>query len=153
MSTSNQNSHSQRPTSASIRARMSDVREEIAEDVSEIRESTKSLTDWRKYVIAHPLLISAGALALGYVLVPRKSHQLKPDSAELVRAFKKEKLVLGHPAKGFGRGSMLGSLVGLAVSTATRAVVANLLTNSIAQTKTEEQIQPHQLQHGADDAQ
>lgn len=153
MSILNQNIHSQRPTSESIRARMSDVRVEIEEDVSEIRESTQSLTDWRKYVSAHPLLISAGALAFGYFLVPRKVQYLKPDAAELVRAFKKEKLVLGHSGKVSACRGLLGSLVGLAVSTATRAVVANLLANTISNSAVADQSQSHQRQQGGEDAQ
>jgi hypothetical protein len=76
------------PAAEEIQRQMRNVRSELREDVQEIVENARVMTDWQYYVRSYPWLCLGAAAALGYVLVPPRTHLIKPDPkllAELVR--------------------------------------------------------------------
>lgn len=63
-----------------IERKMRKVRREIEQDAGQLVASTRELTDWRRYVRAHPWLCLGGAAALGMLLVPGRSVASKDAS-------------------------------------------------------------------------
>jgi hypothetical protein len=61
-----------------ILERMADVRYDLDEDVQEIVEGAREMSQWRSYVRAYPWWCLGGALALGYLLVPRRAQPAAP---------------------------------------------------------------------------
>jgi hypothetical protein len=59
--------------------RMAEVRYDLDEDVQEIVEGARDMSQWRSYVRNYPWLCLGGALALGYLIVPRLTRGMKPD--------------------------------------------------------------------------
>ena len=57
-----------------ILERMAEVRYDLDVDVQEIVEGARDLSQWRSYVRAHPWWCLGGALALGYLVVPRRNQ-------------------------------------------------------------------------------
>src|SRR5688572_33312738 len=53
---------------------MADVRYDLDEDVQEIVEGARDMSQWRSYVRAYPWWCLGGALALGYLVVPRRAQ-------------------------------------------------------------------------------
>jgi hypothetical protein len=71
---------------ASIKAvqqRMQQVRHDLGDEVGELVESAKDMTDWRMYVRANPWICLAAAAAVGYVVVPKRSSRLRLNSSDL----------------------------------------------------------------------
>ena len=63
--------HDSHETNA-IRQRMEEVRCDLDQDVQEIVEGARDLRDWRSYVRTYPWVCVGAALAVGYLLVPRR---------------------------------------------------------------------------------
>jgi len=55
-----------------ISQQMKEVRSDLGDDVEEIAESARTLTDWRHYARQYPWTWMSGAAALGYCLVPKR---------------------------------------------------------------------------------
>lgn len=112
------------PSADEIQRQMRDVRAELREDVQEIVDNAKVMTEWQYYVRRYPWLCLGAAAALGYLIVPPRIHVVKPDPkalADLVRqrqvAVKAE--VSPRPAPG-----LLGGLVNMAAGAALQGVLA-----------------------------
>jgi hypothetical protein len=56
-----------------ILERMADMRYDLDEDVQGIVEGARDMSQWRSYVRAYPWWCLGGALALGYLLAPRRA--------------------------------------------------------------------------------
>ena len=72
-----------------IRHRMEEVRCELDQDVQGIVERARDLRDWRSYVRSYPWVCVGAAVAVGYLLVPRRPAAMQPNAetlAELVEA-------------------------------------------------------------------
>jgi hypothetical protein len=70
-----------------ILQRMADVRYDLDEDVQGIVEGARDMGQWRSYVRAYPWWCLGGALALGYLVVPRRAPGTPPiaqDPAQFV---------------------------------------------------------------------
>jgi len=57
-----------------ILERMAEVRCNLDEDVQGIVEGARDMSQWRSYVRAYPWWCLGGALALGYLVVPRHAR-------------------------------------------------------------------------------
>lgn len=114
-----------KPTSAEIieiQRRMAQVRHELHEEVREAVKGAQSLTDWRSQVRNHPWLALGAAVALGYLLVPKRRHEpaptivaVGPQPAALPTAAATEE------PKRKKRWGLIGSAVGMLAPVAVRA--------------------------------
>lgn len=75
---------------------MEQLREELDEDVHQIKRSASSLTDWQYYIQNYPWLSIGGAALVGYLLVPRKLEIQSPDAETLEKLARKNRLVVEH---------------------------------------------------------
>ena len=60
------------PETQAIRQRMEEVRCDLDEDVQEIVEGARDMGEWRSYVRTYPWVCLGAALAVGYLIVPRR---------------------------------------------------------------------------------
>lgn len=58
--------------SAAIKQRMAEIRTELPYQVDDARDRVRQLTDWKYHMSRHPLPILAGAVAIGFLVVPTK---------------------------------------------------------------------------------
>jgi len=101
-----------------IRQRMEHVRREVGDDVKGIVETAKTLSDWRYYVKHHPWMCVGAAMALGFLVVPRKKRYDSAEAKELVSLLKKYNIgVTSPPSSGHG---LLRALLGMAAPVAAR---------------------------------
>ena len=70
------------PATHAILQRMEEVRCDVDEDVQEIVEGARDMGKWRYYVRSYPWLCLGAALAVGYLIVPRRSIGPQPNSAK-----------------------------------------------------------------------
>lgn len=109
------------PETNAIRRRMEDVRCDLDEDVQVIVEGARGMADWRSYVKSYPWVCLGAALAVGYVIVPRRPKEMQPDAAMLAELAKQSRLLAASqvPPQGKASGILLalvGSLVMRGVS-------------------------------------
>jgi hypothetical protein len=71
------------PQTEAIRHRMEEVRCDLDEDVQEIVEGARDMGKWRSYVTTYPWVCLGTALAVGYLIVPRRRSGGQPDSETL----------------------------------------------------------------------
>lgn len=82
-----------------LRLRMASVRGTLDENVHELVENARNLTDWRYYVKAAPWGAVGAAAAIGYFIVPRKIQIVQPDADEIAKLAKRHQIVVEHAAK------------------------------------------------------
>lgn len=82
------------PSADAVRERMDDIRRSLKPEVDQIVTRARELTDWRYYVRSHPWGTLATAVALGYLAVPRRVEQIRPDVETLESLAKRNKLVV-----------------------------------------------------------
>lgn len=110
-----------------IRAQMAGVRDTLDENVHEIVENARNLTDWRYYVKAAPWGTVAAAVALGYFAVPRKVHVVRPDADQLAELARRHELNFGKvPKTETKSGGPAQAIMTMAANAALRAVGAYL---------------------------
>src|SRR5688572_27832508 len=82
-------------TTTAAKARMSDsaddivkrmqlVRRHVGEDVKGIVETAKTLSDWRYHVKHHPWILLGGAVAMGFLVAPKRRKIAGDEAKELV---------------------------------------------------------------------
>lgn len=89
--------------------RMQLVRRDVGDDVKGIVETAKTLSDWRYHVKHHPWILLGGAVALGFLVAPKRRKIPGGEAKELAALLKKYNVgVTSAPTagKGFAR-SML----------------------------------------------
>ena len=69
-----------RPRSDTVRERMQQLRCDIDEDVEDVSASAHAMVDWKHYVKAHPWVCFGAAVALGFLIVPKRSRATHPAS-------------------------------------------------------------------------
>ena len=114
----------QKPKADSLRHEMAQVRQELQDDVGDVVENAKELTDWHHYVRRYPFACVGAALAIGYLVVPQKVAVMSPTAEQLEKLAKRDHLVVkpsptsGAPSPGwkskalaFGANLLLRSVV------------------------------------------
>lgn len=113
------------PSSAdAIRERMKLVRHEISDDVDEIVESTRDMTDWRSYVKRYPWVCLGVAVAAGIFVVPKRVSLIAPDADTLLKLAKRKKLVVEPKPKAKAKSGVSGALLSLMTNAALRGGMA-----------------------------
>jgi hypothetical protein len=59
---------------------MQQVRCEIDRDVKDVSASAHNMVDWKHYVKAHPWVSLSAAVALGFLIVPKRPRATRPAS-------------------------------------------------------------------------
>jgi hypothetical protein len=91
-----------------IQDQMHDLRGQLDNDLEQIVDSAKELTDWRTYVRRYPWACVGVAAAIGYLVVPSRMELESPDVNTLLKLAKKNKLVVEanpYPRRREGLGS------------------------------------------------
>lgn len=70
--------------SQDLRTRMQAIRNELPEDVQQVRDEVNNLTDWKHYVRSYPQFVLPAVAVAAYAMVPH-SRQPKPTSSSVVR--------------------------------------------------------------------
>ena len=70
-----------RPRGDAVRERMQELPCETDEDVEDVSASADATVDWKHYVKAHPWVCFGAAVALGFLIVPKRSRAMCPDAA------------------------------------------------------------------------
>lgn len=81
-----------------IRQTMHEIRRELDDDVSQIKQSASTLTDWQYYIRHYPWACVGAAAAFGFMIVPRKLKVSNPYTDELLKLAKKKRLVINKDA-------------------------------------------------------
>jgi hypothetical protein len=63
---------------------MQRLRCEIDEDVEDVSTSAHAMLDWKHYVKTHPWVCFGAAVALGFLIVPKRSRTTRPAAATVV---------------------------------------------------------------------
>lgn len=107
-----------------IRTDMQQLRCEIADDMEDVRESAREMTDWRSYVQRYPLVIVGAAAAAGYLLIPNRVGVVSPDIETLVKLAERNLSVVQEDAKSHAKTGLAATLLTLVGGAAVRAGVA-----------------------------
>jgi hypothetical protein len=88
---------------------MEEMRRDLDEDVQDIVEDARDMGDWRYYMRTYPWVCLGTALAVGYLLVPRRPFGTQPDAQTLAELANQSRLLAtSHfPSKGTARGMLL----------------------------------------------
>jgi hypothetical protein len=111
-------------TAEEIQRQMHDVRVELREDVQEIVDNARVMTDWHYYVRRYPLLCLGAAAALGYVLVPSRVLVVKPDARQLADLVRQHQVDVKAEVKPQPSPGLLGSLMNMAAGAALQGAMA-----------------------------
>ncbi|MHB8972871.1 MAG: hypothetical protein ACYC3X_17755 [Pirellulaceae bacterium] len=110
------------PLAAVARARMQQIRCDIDRDVEDMVDSARSLIDWKHYVRTYPWMCLGTAVAVGFLLAPKRSAVRRPDLTTLAELARPGHLV-AKPAP-----SALHGLIDAVLATATNIVVRKATT-------------------------
>jgi len=103
---------------------MQQLRCEIDGDMDDMSASAHTMVDWKHYVKTYPWVCLGTAVMLGFLVVPKRSSAIRPDSATLTDLAKTGHLVV-KPAPTAARG-LVDALVATVVSIAVREATAYL---------------------------
>ena len=73
-----------RPRSDTVRERMQQLRCEIDEDGEDVSASAHGIIDWKHYVKTHPWVCFGAAVALGFLIVPKRPKATPAAAATVV---------------------------------------------------------------------
>ena len=132
------------PETNAIRQRMEEVRCDLDEDVQEIVEGARGMGEWRTYVRTYPWVSLGAALAVGYLIVPRRPLSMQPDAQMLAELANQSRLLAtSHmPPKNSARGILLalvGTLVVRGVSSYVGQQAGKLFANQAAKSPQDHQ--------------
>lgn len=111
-------------TAEQIQKRMEVVRCDLIDDVDEVVRSAKEMVSWREYVQRYPWVCVGAAVALGYLVVPRRLELISPDAGTLLELAKRNKLVVKPSPKPEKRRGLVSNLVTLATHAVVRGAAA-----------------------------
>jgi hypothetical protein len=100
---------------------MQQLRCEIDGDMEDMAASARSMVDWKHYVKTYPWVCLGAAVALGFLIVPKRSRVIRPDLATLTELARTGHLV-GKPASAATHGlidALLATVANIAVQRAT----------------------------------
>lgn len=108
-----------------IREEMARIRRGLPGEIQDIKESARTMTDYRYYLQRHPWACMGAALAIGYLIVPNRTRIVSPDVETLEKLAKKNKLLVkAQPDIGKQQPGPLNMLVKFAANSLLRAGVA-----------------------------
>lgn len=144
-------------TADAIRNRMKHLRRELRDNVQDVVESARTMTDWRVYVRANPWFFAGAAAAAGYLMVPKKVEIVRPDPQTLLKLAKKEKLVVEpkqRPQRRAGLSTLLFDMAANAIMRGAIAYVGQQLGKvsgqQVAQSREESSEEPSYASRTAD---
>jgi hypothetical protein len=100
---------------------MQQLRCEIDGDMEDMAASARSMVDWKHYVKTYPWVCLGAAVALGFLIVPKRSRVIRPDLAILTEPARTGHLVV-KPASAATHGlidALLATVANIAVQRAT----------------------------------
>ena len=105
-----------------IRRKMAQIRRDLHQDVQSVVQGAEAATDWRRFIRNYPWASMGVALAVGYLVVPKrhKAPTLQIAAPEIARAVAAEVPKAAEPEKKKGKG-LLGTAFGLLAPVALRA--------------------------------
>jgi hypothetical protein len=103
-------------SASAIQQQMRQVRRELGEDVQEIVDNARTMTDWKHYVRTYPWACVGVALAAGYFVVPSRPHLIRPDAQTLAQWAKDQKIVVEPQSQARPKSTLTGQLMGMAAS-------------------------------------
>jgi len=112
-----------------VRRRMAALRSHLEGDVENVTQSARAfaenartMTNWRYVIRSFPFAAAGAALAIGYLIVPRRPQVIVPDPETLAQMAKANQVYVktGSPKSQEKERGMLGGLVAIAASTAGR---------------------------------
>jgi hypothetical protein len=99
--------------------RMAELRHELSSDVRQVRGDARVISDWKFYVRRFPWATVGIAVAVGFLLIPRKKAIISPDQDALAEMVQKKQLRLDVDHKREKPG-MLGTLLPMAATLAVK---------------------------------
>ena len=114
----------ERPLDESVQERMQQLRCEIDAHVEEVTASARTTLDWKHYVNTYPWMCIGAAVALGFLIVPRRSTVIRPNVATLTELARTGHLVV-KPAPTATRGmldALLATVAGIVIRKATTSL-------------------------------
>ena len=112
------------PRGDKVRERMQQLRCEIDEEVEDVSASARTMVDWKHYVKTYPWVCFGAAVALGFLIVPKRSRTINADLTTPTELMKTGHLFV-KPAPTVARG-LVDALVATVVSIAVREATAYL---------------------------
>lgn len=105
-----------------IRRQMQNVRQDVGDNVKDIVQGARQLSDWRYYVRRHPWACVGSAFAVGFMAMPGPRKSLPADLQKVVEQLRASGFGV-TPAPTAGGGSFAGRLVALAAPIVVRQVL------------------------------
>jgi hypothetical protein len=102
-----------------IRRQMAQIRRELHEDVKEVVEGAEAVTDWRRYIRMYPWAAVGTAVAVGYLIVPKRRRSVprdvarQSDVAEMREVLRQDRAP--EPEEKKRRKSLIGAAFGMLV--------------------------------------
>jgi hypothetical protein len=112
------------PSADDIQRQMREVRAELRDDVQEIVDNARVLTDWQHYVRQYPWLCLGAAAAVGYLVVPQRVHVIKPDSKAIADMIRQHQVSVKTEIKPQPSPGLVGGLVNMAAGMAVQGLLA-----------------------------
>lgn len=105
-----------------IHNEMARLRDELHDDVEQVTRGTRMMADWRFYVRRYPWACVGAAVAVGFLVVPKRSEPeaLSPDVDTLLKLAKDRRLMIRPRGDKRDGGGILSRLA----ETAVRVVVS-----------------------------
>ena len=112
------------PAADDIERQMRALRSDLREEVQEIVDNARVMTDWHYYVRSYPWLCLGAAAALGYILVPPRVQVVKPDAAMLADLVRQHQVDVKTEVKPQPAQGLIGSLMNMAAGVALQGAMA-----------------------------
>lgn len=106
-----------------IQQRMAQVRHDLGDEVGELVESAKDMTDWRQYVRANPWICMAAAAAIGFLAVPKRAPIARLSPADLKALARQGHLVASASS---ANGGLRRAVLSFLATAALRAITGYL---------------------------
>ena len=112
------------PSADEIQRQMREVRVELRDEMQEIVDNARVLSDWHYYVRQYPWLCLGAAAALGYLIVPQRVQVIKPDSKAIADMIRQHQVSVTTQVKPQPSPGLLGGLVNMAAGMAVQGLLA-----------------------------
>jgi hypothetical protein len=125
---------------------MGELRRELTIDVRDVSRSAREMASPMYYIRHFPWASAAVALAVGYVLVPKKKQVVKPDPEMLAEMVRKQQVKIDTAKVSSDKDSMLKSLVVMGLTwglkTGLNYMTQRITTAAVQKSQQEQQVSP-----------